>query len=165
MIPVDRSAVMTTDGQPPREGYERDSRQGAPAPINPATGQHEAYWVLSDEERQRGFQRPLRMSYRHVGEKPQYPLVELDANNEMRDFGYSHYEAIPEEHRTSSMCGRYWTEEQLNGGCGTETYMSMPIAETYARDPRFYGSTFCCACGKHLPIAEFVWRDGTRLGS
>lgn len=32
----------TTDGKPPRAGYEM---QAAPAPLNAATGQHEAYWV------------------------------------------------------------------------------------------------------------------------
>jgi hypothetical protein len=52
----------TTDGQPPRPGYENS---GAPAPINPKTGQHEAYWVLSEEERAKGFLRPVRYSYLH----------------------------------------------------------------------------------------------------
>ena len=44
--------------------------------------------------------------------------------------------------------------------CGTDTTMGDTIAETYARDPFFYGGTFCCACGKHFPIGltgEFVW--------
>jgi len=44
--------------------------------------------------------------------------------------------------------------------CGTLTTMAHSIAETYARDPYFYGSTFCCGCGTHYPVAEFVW-DGT----
>ena len=42
--------------------------------------------------------------------------------------------------------------------------MSQAIAETYARDPGFYGSTFCTACGGHFPVGaegEFVWDDGT----
>jgi hypothetical protein len=41
--------------------------------------------------------------------------------------------------------------------------MAQEIAETYARQPGFYGATFCCGCGKHLPVGrdgEFVW-DGT----
>ena len=57
-----RAISSTTDGNPPREGYEN---AGAPAPINTETGQHEAYWVLSEEERRRGLQRPLRRSYIH----------------------------------------------------------------------------------------------------
>lgn len=45
--------------------------------------------------------------------------------------------------------------------CGTTTSMSRPIAETYARDPYFYGATFCCRCNTHKPLAEFTWEpDG-----
>lgn len=44
--------------------------------------------------------------------------------------------------------------------------MGVKIAETYARQPDFYGSTYCIGCRKHLPVREFVW-DGTNeiLGS
>jgi hypothetical protein len=44
--------------------------------------------------------------------------------------------------------------------------MGPAIAETYAREPKYYGSTFCCGCRTHLPVAEFLW-DGTneRVGS
>ena len=50
--------------------------------------------------------------------------------------------------------------------CGTETTMARPIAETYARDPGFYGGTFCCACRKHLPLDEFIWKGTTeKVGS
>lgn len=44
--------------------------------------------------------------------------------------------------------------------CGTVTTMAQSIAETYARDPSFYGGTFCCGCGKHYSVSEFRW-DGT----
>lgn len=44
--------------------------------------------------------------------------------------------------------------------CGSITTMSQGIAETYARDPKFYGATYCCHCFMHLPVAEFTW-DGT----
>jgi hypothetical protein len=46
--------------------------------------------------------------------------------------------------------------------CGKVTTMSRAIAETYARDPGFYGGTFCFTCGAHFPIGEsgeFVWCD------
>lgn len=58
---LNRSA--TTDGQPPRPGFENAS---APAPTDPATGQHKAYWILSDAERAKGFIRPVRRSYKHL---------------------------------------------------------------------------------------------------
>jgi hypothetical protein len=48
--------------------------------------------------------------------------------------------------------------------CGTVTRMSAPIAETYARDPWFYGSTYCVGCQMHRPLEEFTWEpDGTTM--
>jgi len=44
--------------------------------------------------------------------------------------------------------------------CGCVTRMGRKIAETYARDPWFYGATFCVFCNVHRPLAEFVWEDG-----
>lgn len=52
----------TTNNQPPATGLEHAS---APQPINPETGQHGAYWVLSEEERKNGWVRPYRDSYVH----------------------------------------------------------------------------------------------------
>ena len=50
--------------------------------------------------------------------------------------------------------------------CGTETTMDRALSETYARDPSFYGATFCCRCNAHFPVAEFVWTaDGQPVGS
>lgn len=50
--------------------------------------------------------------------------------------------------------------------CGHITTMARDIAETYARDPGFYSSTFCGQCGGHFPVGqhgEFTWyeMDGT----
>lgn len=75
------------------------------------TKQHDAYLVLSDEEKAKGFIRQVRRSYIHKK-------------------------------------------------CGCVTTMSQSIAETYARDPRFYGATYCVRCQMHLPVDEFYW-DGT----
>jgi hypothetical protein len=44
--------------------------------------------------------------------------------------------------------------------CGGVTTMGLAIAETYARDPSFYGGTFCATCRAHYPVGadgEFVW--------
>lgn len=44
--------------------------------------------------------------------------------------------------------------------CGAVTTMSQAIAETYARDPNFYGATYCTRCVGHFPVGEdgeFVW--------
>lgn len=45
--------------------------------------------------------------------------------------------------------------------CGVVTRMNQTISETYARDPKFYGATYCVGCQKHLPVSEFTW-DGTK---
>jgi hypothetical protein len=79
--------------------------------INPRTGMQKAYVVLSEEERAKGFVRPVRKSYIH-------------------------------------------------NKCGGLTTMHQALAETYARDPKFYSGTFCGHCGTHFPVDQFVW-DGT----
>lgn len=133
-------------------------------------GQQRSYLVLSAEERAKGFVRPVRQSYRHVGCRPKYPTRELTAEEHERydRFNYIAYEKYPPEH-TSGSCGQFWTKAQLESGCGGVTTMGLAIAETYARDPKYYGGTFCCNCGKHFPVGEygeFVW-DGTdeRVGT
>lgn len=109
-VPVDRSAVTLTSGQP----VTPDHRELKP------NGQQKDYVVLSDAERSKGFIRPVRRSYKHLK-------------------------------------------------CGGVTTMGQSIAETYARDPKFYGGTFCVECGKHFPVGEsgeFVWiDDGTKVGT
>lgn len=129
-------------------------------------GQQEVYLVLSEEERAKGFVRPVRQKYKHVGERPKHSTRPLTAEETERyaAFGYISYEEYPEPR--GSVTGKFWTQAQLNSGCGTVTTMGLAIAETYARNPKFYGGTFCCACGKHLPVSEFVWDpDGSPVGS
>lgn len=52
--------------------------------------------------------------------------------------------------------------------CGFATTMGPALAETYARDPAFYSGTFCVRCKTHRPVGaagEFVWEDGTKVGT
>ena len=85
--------------------------------------QQESYLVLSDEERAKGFIRPVRRAYKHLL-------------------------------------------------CGSVTTMGQAIAETYARDPSFYGGTMCVSCGTHFSLTlpdgtpAFVWEpDGGGVGA
>ena len=86
-------------------------------------GQQLCYLVLSEEERAKGFERPVRQKYKHVK-------------------------------------------------CGCVTTMGLAIAETYARNPKFYGGTYCCGCGTHFPLIDkdgkrqFAWEpdDGSFVG-
>jgi hypothetical protein len=55
---------------------------------------------------------------------------------------------------------RPYREGYKHTTCGAVTYMSRAIAETYARDPGFYGATYCVGCAMHRPVGEageFVW--------
>lgn len=60
--PGTKGAVVTLSGKPKCKDYDGP----APCPINPETGMHQDYWVLSDEERAKGFVKPVRTSYIHV---------------------------------------------------------------------------------------------------
>jgi hypothetical protein len=164
--PVDREQVTLTDGSK----VTPDHRELKP------NGQQKGYVVLSDAERARGFVRPVRRSYVHVGRPaPKYPLRDI-TDDDLREcgltrgeYGYVKYEEYPPG---QDGCGRFWKQpdlDKIGKGCGCVTTMGVSIAETYARDPKFYGATFCCGCGTHLPVGqdgEFVW-DGTseRVGT
>lgn len=97
----------TSDPRDPRltHGVDSESRPQA-----------EVYLVLSEEERSKGFVRPVYRSYLHHD---------------------------PE--------------------CGGVTTMSQALCETYARDPSFYGATYCAKCRMHRPVGlrgEFTWLAG-----
>lgn len=157
------------------KGLPPENPDTAPVPTNRTLpdGQHVDHWVLSPEERAKGFVRPVRNAYKHVGPPAsKYPLLDLTPEQQERysSFNYVKFEQYPESE--STVTGRYWTQAQLdavNKGCGVVTTMPRAIAETYARDPSYYGKTFCCGCREYLPVGEsgeFVW-DGTteRVGT
>jgi len=53
-----------------------------------------------------------------------------------------------------------------HGACGGQTVMAKEIAETYARDPKFYSGTFCAHCRAHFPVGAFTWAPGgERVGT
>jgi hypothetical protein len=49
-------------------GLTNDPDEARGSGVDPATGQQRLYWVLSDEERAKGFVRPVRRSYVHAKE-------------------------------------------------------------------------------------------------
>lgn len=157
--------VTTTDGRSVDEVRKEQEANG--------NKMHKSYLVLTEEERAKGFVRPVQRSYKHVGiPGPRYALRDLTPEEAKRyeSFKYVKFEQYPAE--MSPSVGRFWTQSQLdsiNKGCGATTTMGQAIAETYARDPGFYGSTMCVNCGKHLPVGdtgEFVWAGtDTRVGT
>lgn len=161
--PVDRSSRCTTSGKPIDEHTTE---------IGPS-GQQKDYVILCDDERAKGFVRPVRRAYKHVGiSGPKFPLRDLTGEEMERHSSVKYVKFEPYPKSESPQTGRFWTQEQIDKigkGCGTVTTMGQAIAETYARDPHFYGATFCVGCGKHLPVGEsgeFVWLDdGSRVGT
>lgn len=103
--------------------------------IDPFTGQQKGYVVLTAAERAKGFVRPVRQTYVHLGRE--------------REF----------EGADGKVFKKFFE-------CGQVTRTSLDIAETYARDPKFYSGTFCIKCRDHFPLDQFVW-EGTseKVGS
>ena len=138
-------------------GLTTDRNDPALHVIEPS-GMQEKYLVLSEAERAKGFVRPVRCSYKHVGLDK--CLKVLDGDN----VGY----LCGQDTGHEGECGgvMYADDKPPKRGCGTVTTMGLALSETYARDPKFYGGTFCCGCGKHLPVQEFIWTDdGEVVGS
>lgn len=52
---------------------------------------------------------------------------------------------------------RPFRDAYVHRSCGFTTVMGRKIAETYARNPKFYGATYCTACQMHRPVGEFYW--------
>lgn len=99
-----KQIVETFSGNKPENDYTM------PTPTNKKreNGTYEDYWVMKEEERKKGFVRPVRRKMTHLK-------------------------------------------------CQTVTTIHQKIAETYAANPKFYDSTFCCRCREHFPVSEFHW--------
>jgi hypothetical protein len=74
------------------------------------------------------------------------------------------YLVLPEEERAKRFV-RPVRRTYIHVTCGVATTMGLALAETYAADPTFYGSTYCVGCRMHLPVGQFKWEDGQVVGS
>lgn len=146
--------------------------EGAPTNDKLPDGQLADHYVLCESERAKGFVEPVRNAYVHVGRAgPKYPLRDLtDEERERLGPDIVKYEPYPESARPA--LGHIWSQADLDKvgkGCGVRTTIPRSIAETYAREPGYYGSTFCCGCGDYFPVGrdgEFVWEGTTqRVGT
>lgn len=134
-------------------------------------GQQMAYLVLSEDERRKGFVRPVRTKYYHVGRTVCGKETTLEGHQGI-------YICVMEPGHAGE-CSHWSMKPTLRealerlaqgklGGCDAETVMGLSIAETYSRDPGFYGATYCAKCRKHFPVGvhgEFIWDDGSRVGT
>ena len=96
-----------------------DTGTATPTDSRLSDGQHTDFYVLSPEERKKGWVRPYRDTYKHVSK------------------------------------------------CNKETKIAAKaICETFAKEPSYYGRTFCTECCDYFPLIEFNWvEDGTEVGS
>lgn len=75
------------------------------------------------------------------------------------------YLVLPDEEIAKGYV-RPYRAAYVHTACGTETIMAERLAATYARQPTFYGATYCVGCQQHRPVGEFTWSaDGTVVGS
>lgn len=74
------------------------------------------------------------------------------------------YLVLPESERALGYV-RPFRDTYIHSTCGAVTSMGSALAATYARDPKFYGATYCTTCRRHLPVSEFNWQDGQVVGS
>lgn len=173
--PVDRSQQQLASGEPVPVDRSHVETKG--------NGQQKDYVVLTPAERAKGFVRPVRDAYRHVG------LDICGSNlgpwNHGDSFvatvcgglkGHSGEHGHDGKHRVFVATQPQLDRLQETGrfkGCDAVTTMSQSIAETYARDPAFYSGTFCTTCREHFPVGErgeFTWyendgREGQRVGT
>jgi hypothetical protein len=146
---------LTDDPKDPRLKRGIDDKPGP---------QNDTYLVLSEAERAKGFIRPVRERYVHKGRPgPKLGLRDLTEEEHKRydQFGYVKFESYGDPNDPKlSVTGRFWTQRELDtieNGCGVITTMGIALAETYARNPTFYGATYCVGCRMHKPVIEFRW--------
>lgn len=66
------------------------------------------------------------------------------------------YMVLSDEERAKGFV-RPYRDTYMHKVCGGPTVMGRSIAETYARNPKFYSGTFCVFCHAHFPLNQFVW--------
>jgi hypothetical protein len=82
------------------------------------------------------------------------------------DYGKKRPDGQHENHPTDTS-GEYVApirNQYVHNKCGVATRIGSAIAETYAKNPKMYGSTFCCGCSDYFPVAQFKWDDGVTVG-
>jgi len=90
---------------------------------------------------------------------PHAPTDEKLADGQNAD----HYVLCPEDRAKGYV--EPFRIDYIHEKCGGVTSMPRACAETYAVQPDYYGSTFCCHCHGYFPVGangQFIWNDGSR---
>ena len=73
------------------------------------------------------------------------------------------YLVLSDEERAKGFV-RPYRDAYRHLACGHITTMGRALSETYARQPSFYGGTYCCHCKTHFPLLAdgkraFIWYE------
>lgn len=100
-----------------------------------------------------------------ITDDPNHPGIKKGSADETPGPQNDVYLVLPESERAKGFV-RPYRDEYIHNVCGAVTTMGRALSETYARNPSFYGATYCTHCQKHRPVAEFIWAtDGKVVGS
>src|ERR1700754_103130 len=83
------------------------------------------------------------------------------AHRELQEDGQqADYVTLPEDEREQGDLDGEPTV-YIHRVCGEATEMPDDIVRSYLVNPYLYlaDATFCCGCGKHVPLRECVWMD------
>jgi hypothetical protein len=102
------------------------------------------------------------------GATPDQPeSASVPTDQKLGDGQYADHWVLCEAERAKGFI-RPMRDSYTHEKCGEVTTMPRACAETYARQPDYYGSTFCCRCQGYFPVGpqgEFMWNDGTKVGT
>lgn len=97
-----------------------------------------------------------------ITDDPKHPDLKRYTGPEQPAPQNSVYLVLSEEERAKGLV-RPLRRTYRHTTCGGATTMGWALAETYARQPTFYGATYCCDCMAHFPVAEFTWAGTDQL--
>jgi hypothetical protein len=103
--------------------------------------------------------RQIRCPYCHAYiDERSYAAHEAKHRKTRRDGQQTDYVTLPEDEREQGDLDGV-PQIYVHRRCGVETGMPEDIIRSYLKDPYLYSAdqTFCCGCGKHVPIRQCSW--------
>lgn len=105
--------------------------------------------------------------YVHIGRKLKHGIKLLDGPHNVASKTYlaiapiitKDNKTIGNVYLTQSELDQYNDTGGYVGGCGKMTSMNSKLSEMFRENPTLINHIYCSFCNKHLPVAEFVWKD------
>jgi len=128
-----------------------------------ADGQQNKYAILSDEERAKGFVRPVRRSYKHVGARPKRAVRDLTADEHERydRFGYVKFEAYPcvaivDPDGPTPACGHPSDDDRHDSGGDVFLHEFMSVDGSSSTGRFWTAAQLASGCGTVTTMAEAI---------